>query len=92
MSNNARRGAGLGGAGGEIGAAQYFQALAARRVPEVRMNPVLLKPEADTQSQVVVLGEVDAELSRMPWRERSSCCGRALKLPCASCWRRTMWW
>ncbi|MGS0755059.1 nucleotide-binding protein, partial [Roseateles sp. GG27B] len=27
---------------GEIGSAQYFQALAARRVPEVRMNPVLL--------------------------------------------------
>ena len=36
------------------------------------MNPVLLKPEADTQSQVVVLGEVDAALSRMPWRERSA--------------------
>lgn len=51
---------------GEIGSAQYFQALAARRVPEVRMNPVLLKPEADTRSQVVVLGEVDAALSRLP--------------------------
>ena len=36
------------------------------------MNPVLLKPEADTKSQVVVLGEVDEALSRMPWRERSS--------------------
>ncbi|MCY4753614.1 cobyric acid synthase [Pelomonas aquatica] len=57
---------------GEIGSAQYFQALAARRVPEVRMNPVLLKPEADTRSQVVVLGEVDAALSRLPWRERSA--------------------
>ncbi|MFT7723030.1 MAG: cobyric acid synthase [Roseateles sp.] len=57
---------------GEIGSAQYFQALAARRVPEVRMNPVLLKPEADTHSQVVVLGEVDAALSRLPWRERSA--------------------
>ncbi|MDT9000191.1 cobyric acid synthase [Paucibacter sp. APW11] len=56
---------------GEIGSAQYFQALAARRVPEVRMNPVLLKPEADTASQVVVLGEVDERLTRMPWRERS---------------------
>ena len=57
---------------GEIGSAQYFQALAARRVPEVRMNPVLLKPEADTASQVVLMGEVSAELSRMPWRERSA--------------------
>ncbi|MCY4746997.1 cobyric acid synthase [Pelomonas sp. UHG3] len=72
MSNNARVVPGLHGALGEIGSAQYFQALAARRVPEVRMNPVLLKPEADTQSQVVVLGEVDAQLSRMPWRERSA--------------------
>jgi len=71
MSNNARVVPGLEGRVGEIGSAQYFQALAARRVPEVRMNPVLLKPEADTQSQVVVLGEVDPALSRMPWRQRS---------------------
>ena len=56
---------------GEIGSAQYFQALAARRVPEVRMNPVLLKPEADTASQVVLLGEVSPQLSKMAWRERS---------------------
>ncbi|HEV6966802.1 cobyric acid synthase [Roseateles sp.] len=72
MSNNARVVPGLNGGAGEIGSAQYFQALAARRLPEVRMNPVLLKPEADTQSQVVVLGEVDTQLSRMPWRERSA--------------------
>ena len=71
MSNNARVVPGLGGRQGEIGAAQYFQALAARARPEVRMNPVLLKPEKDTASQVVVLGEVDEALSRAPWRERS---------------------
>ena len=34
------------------------------------MNPVLVKPEADTRSQVVVLGQADHELSRLPWRER----------------------
>jgi len=72
MSNNARVVPGLNGLMGEIGSAQYFQALAANRVPEVRMNPVLLKPEADTQSQVVVLGEVDPALSSVPWRERSA--------------------
>jgi adenosylcobyric acid synthase len=73
MSNNARVVAGLaGGEGGEIGSAQYFQALAARAVPEVRMNPLLLKPEHDTHSQVVLLGQVDAALSRMPWRGRSA--------------------
>src|SRR5512145_2164528 len=67
MSNNARV-----VAGGEIGSAQYFQALAARAVPDVRMNPLLLKPEADTRSQVVLLGEVSAELSALPWRGRSA--------------------
>ena len=58
--------------GGEIGSAQYFQALAARAVPDVRMNPLLLKPEKDTQSQVVLMGQVNAELSRMEWRGRSA--------------------
>src|SRR5579862_6016310 len=67
MSNNARV-----VAGGEIGSAQYFQALAAGVPPEVRMNPVLLKPEKDTQSQVVLLGRARSALSRMPWRRRSA--------------------
>ena len=58
--------------GGEIGSAQYFQALAAHAVPEVRMNPLLLKPERDTASQVVMLGRVDEALTRMPWRARSA--------------------
>ncbi len=66
MSNNARV-----VDGGEIGAAQWFQALAAGARPQVDHNPVLLKPEADTRSQVVVLGRVDRELTEMPWRERS---------------------
>ena len=67
MSNNARV-----VAGGEIGSAQYFQALAARAEPEVRMNPLLLKPERDTASQVVLLGQVDEALTREPWRGRSA--------------------
>jgi adenosylcobyric acid synthase len=72
MSNNARVVAGPDGRAGEIGSAQYFQALAAGREPEVRMNPVLLKPEADTHSQVVLLGQVDAALTALPWRERGA--------------------
>jgi adenosylcobyric acid synthase len=72
MSNNARVVAGATGQWGEIGAAQYFQALAARAVPEVRMNPLLLKPEADTHSQVVLFGQVDRALSALPWRERKA--------------------
>ncbi|CAN7511826.1 cobyric acid synthase [Acidovorax sp. LjRoot74] len=71
MSNNARVVPGPAGVMGEIGSAQYFQALAARAQPEVRMNPLLLKPEADTHSQVVLMGQVSAELTAMPWRGRS---------------------
>ncbi len=71
MSNNARVVPGPGNVMGEIGSAQYFQALAARAVPEVRMNPLLLKPEADTHSQVVLMGQVSAELTALPWRGRS---------------------
>ncbi|MBS3912113.1 MAG: cobyric acid synthase [Hydrogenophaga sp.] len=71
MSNNARVVAGASGGQGEIGSAQYFQSLAANAEPDVRMNPLLLKPEADTRSQVVLMGEVSRELSDMPWRGRS---------------------
>ena len=70
MSNNARVVASAQGLG-EIGSAQYFQALAAKAEPDVRMNPLLLKPEADTRSQVVLLGQVHPELTDTPWRGRS---------------------
>ena len=72
MSNHARVIEDLDGANAEIGSAQYFQALAAGTRPDVRMNPVLLKPESDLHSQVVLLGRVSAELSQRPWRERSA--------------------
>ena len=72
MSNNARVVATPAGGHGEIGSAQYFQALAARAAPDVRMNPLLLKPEADTHSQVVLLGQVSEPLTALPWRGRSA--------------------
>nr|WP_211233786.1 cobyric acid synthase [Comamonas composti] len=71
MSNNARVVATPEGGWGEIGTAQYLQALAAGCTPDVRMNPLLLKPEADMRSQVVLLGRVSEELTALPWRGRS---------------------
>ena len=54
MSNNAA----VTGDGGEIGRAQALQARACGVAPSVHMNPVLLKPQSETGSQVVVQGRV----------------------------------
>ncbi len=50
-------------AGEEIGRAQMLQAIAARAVPTAAMNPILLKPEAEARSQVVVMGRAEASRS-----------------------------
>jgi adenosylcobyric acid synthase len=44
--------------GGEMGRAQVLQAQACGLAPHVDMNPILLKPEADAKSQVIVHGKV----------------------------------
>ncbi len=54
MSNNAA----VTADGGEIGRAQALQARAAGVSPSVHMNPVLLKPQSEVGSQVVVQGRV----------------------------------
>jgi len=66
MSNNAA----VTPDGLEIGRAQYVQAMAARVPPEARMQPVLLKPQGDTQSQVIVLGRYDPAITATPWLAR----------------------
>lgn len=54
MSNNAA----VADDGGEIGRGQWLQALACCVEPSVHMNPVLLKPQSQTGSQIIVHGKV----------------------------------
>jgi adenosylcobyric acid synthase len=65
MSNNAA----VTADGGEIGRAQATQAFAARVEPNVDMNPVLLKPQGDRTSQLIVRGQVRGTLAASRWRE-----------------------
>lgn len=60
MSNNAA----VCADGSEIGRAQAVQAFAAGIEPSADMNPLLLKPEADARSQVILLGR--------PWKTLSA--------------------
>ncbi len=53
MSNNAA----VTTDGGEIGRAQALQAIACKTEPTAHMNPVLLKPEGETGSQLIVQGQ-----------------------------------
>ena len=46
----------------EMGRAQVVQAQAAGVEPDVRMNPILLKPSSDVGSQVIVNGEVRGQM------------------------------
>lgn len=65
MSNNAA----VTADGGEIGRAQATQALAGRVDASVDMNPVLLKPQGDRTSQLVVRGQVRGILKAAQWRQ-----------------------
>ena len=59
--------------GGEIGRAQAVQAEAAGIEPTVEMNPILLKPESNSRSQVIVLGRpLDTMEARDYYHDRSS--------------------
>ena len=54
-------------AGGEMGRAQVVQAEAAGIDPDVRMNPILLKPTTDVGSQVIVNGQVQGNMRAMEY-------------------------
>ncbi len=53
----------------EMGRAQVFQAEAAGVLPNVKMNPVLLKPHADKHCQVVLNGKVYGNMSAVEYHE-----------------------
>ena len=53
--------------GGEMGRAQVVQAEAAGIAPDVRMNPILLKPTTDVGSQVIVSGRVQGNMRAMEY-------------------------
>lgn len=55
--------------GQEMGRAQVFQAEAAQVEPDVRMNPVLLKPTSDRKSQVVFMGQVLTDMDAVEYHE-----------------------
>ena len=55
--------------GGEIGRSQAVQAAAAMTAPRVEMNPVLLKPEGESRSQVVVMGRPQAVASAREYHD-----------------------
>ena len=57
-------------AGGEMGRAQVVQAEAAGIAPDVRMNPILLKPTTDVGSQVIVNGVVQGNMRAMEYYRR----------------------
>jgi adenosylcobyric acid synthase len=56
--------------GGEIGRAQALQAEACRVVPNVDMNPVLLKPATDIGAQVILLGKIWGDVDAADYHSR----------------------
>ncbi|WP_326514806.1 cobyric acid synthase [Clostridium intestinale] len=56
--------------GDEIGRAQIMQAEGAYKVPNAKMNPILLKPTSDRKSQVVLLGKPWDNLDAVDYFER----------------------
>ena len=58
--------------GAEIGRAQAVQAEAAGVAPTVDMNPVLLKPEVDDRSQLVVMGKPEGHIESRRFNNRKN--------------------
>ncbi|MBM3701439.1 MAG: cobyric acid synthase, partial [Actinobacteria bacterium] len=57
-------------AGGEMGRAQVVQAEACGLEPEVYMNPILIKPIADSRAQIIFMGEVVKNMSAVEYNKK----------------------
>ena len=68
-SQNMALNSGITADGKEMGRAQIFQAEAAGIEPDVRMNPVLLKPTSDLKAQVVPMGKVATDMDAVSYHE-----------------------
>lgn len=68
-SQNMALNSGITPDGQEMGRAQIFQAEAAGIVPDVRMNPVLLKPTSDRKAQVVLMGKVATDMDAVSYHD-----------------------
>lgn len=66
-SQNMALNSGITAQGDEMGRAQIFQAQAAGVAPDVRMNPVLLKPTSDRKAQVIVMGKVACHMDAVEY-------------------------
>ncbi|WP_337263791.1 MULTISPECIES: cobyric acid synthase [unclassified Serratia (in: enterobacteria)] len=66
-SQNMALNSGITAHGEEMGRAQIFQAEAAGIAPDVRMNPVLLKPTSDRKAQVVLMGKVACDMDAVSY-------------------------
>ncbi|VDZ86638.1 Cobyric acid synthase [Kluyvera intermedia] len=66
-SQNMALNSGITPDGKEMGRAQIFQAEAAGIAPDVRMNPILLKPTSDRKAQIVLMGEVASNMDAVSY-------------------------
>jgi adenosylcobyric acid synthase len=87
MSNNAA----VCADGSEIGRAQAVQAAAAGIEPTAQINPLLLKPEAESRSQIVLLGRPLKTQSARAYFEHKQTFWRAVTASTITCVRRMNW-
>ncbi|MCZ7832879.1 cobyric acid synthase [Atlantibacter hermannii] len=68
-SQNMALNSGITPDGKEMGRAQVFQAEAAGIAPDVRMNPILLKPTSDRKAQIVLMGKVASDMDAVSYHD-----------------------